>query len=626
MPNVLSTGTSALMAFQRALATVSHNVANVNTPGYSRQRVEFEARNPAFVGVGYIGSGTQVSDIRRVVDDLANARLIESGGELARLQQLSTLSSRVDVLFSDSATNLAGVWSNFFDSVSALSSNAGSSAERASVLAQATALTTRFHQLGGHLDGLEREVNDGMRSGAGEINRLTAEIARLNGQIGANGANAAPDLLDRRERLVGELVAYTGGAAVVQDGGAMNVFTAGGQALVVGTTASQVVTVADPYQPQRLQLALDSQGHRIPMDARVLGGAMGGLIEFRASVLDPSRAELGRIAAGLAHSFNEAHAAGVDLYGTPGGEFFRLPPPTVAGHAGNGGNASFAADFDDLGQLDGADVVLRFQDGAWTARHADSGAVLEMTGAGTAGDPLRINGVALTLSGTPAEGDRFLLQPTAKAATGISLAITDPSRIAAASPVGATADLGNTGTGKVAGVRITDAADPNLRTPAEIVFIDANTYAIDGGEPQSYTPGDVIAGPGWSLVLDGVPAAGDGFSIVPTAAGSSDNGNALHLAGLDDARMLNGGTVTLNGAIGGLTTAIGSTARQAEYSADAQRVIHQQAQASRDAVSGVNLDEEAANLLRLQQAYQAASQIIATADTLFQSILGAVRR
>ena len=161
---------------------------------------------------------------------------------------------------------------------------------------------------------------------------------------------------------------------------------------------------------------------------------------------------------------------------------------------------------------------------------------------------------------------------------------------------------------------------------ADIEFLDATQYTINGTGPFAYTPGQTIAYNGWSVVLDGAPAAGDTFSVGPTGANSSDNGNAKLLSNLDDARVLNGGTLTLNGAIGGLTTQVGSAARQADYSAQAQQVIHDQAQAARDAVSGVNLDEEAADLMRLQQAYQAASQIIATADTLFQSLLAATRR
>ena len=160
---------------------------------------------------------------------------------------------------------------------------------------------------------------------------------------------------------------------------------------------------------------------------------------------------------------------------------------------------------------------------------------------------------------------------------------------------------------------------------ALIEFIDAGQYTVDGTGPYPFTPGQTISANGWSVTLDGAPAAGDQFRIARTAARSGDNGNAALLANLDDARVLNGGTVSLNGALGGLTTQVGSAARQAQYSADAQQVIHDEAQAARDSIAGVNLDEEAANMLRLQQAYQAAAQVISTADTMFQSILNAVR-
>lgn len=625
MPDALSTGTSALLAFQRALSTVSHNVANIETAGYSRQRVELETQNPAYVGVGYIGGGTRVSGIHRVVDELANARLIDSGGELARLQQLSTLSNRVDKLMSDTATGVAGLWSGFFDAVSALSSNAAAPAERQNVLGQANALATRFQQLQGQFDTMSAEVDAGLAAGAQEINRLAEEIARLNGRIGS-AAGAAPDLLDRRDQLVAELVGYTGGSARQQDGGAVNVFTAGGQALVVGTQPSRLGTVPDPYRPGRVQLALESQGQSVRLDERAIGGRLGGLLEFRSQVLDPTQAELGRIAVGLASRFNAGHAAGVDQYGQPGGDFFSIPAPRVAAHAGNAGDATLGAAIGDLGALDGRDLLLQWRDGAWTAARADTGEPVPLTGSGTAGDPLRVGGVELMVSGAPAEGDRFLLQPTAQAAGGLAVAISDPARIAAAAPVRAQAALDNLGTGIAGAVGVTDASHPALRTPATIEFIDADHYTVDGEGPYPYAPGEAIEANGWSFVLDGAPAAGDRFEIRPTGAGSSDNGNAALLAGLDDARVLDGGHLSLNGAISGLTTSVGSAARHAGYAAEAQTALHAQAQSARDSVSGVNLDEEAANMLRLQQAYQAAAQIISTADTLFQTVLGAVRR
>lgn len=626
MSNLLATGSSALIAFQRALSTVGHNVANINTPGYSRQRVEFEARDATYFGYGYQGNGVQIVDVRRMADSLATSRLLDSGGELARLQQLSTLSSRLDQLFSEKATGISAPWSSFFDSVNALSSNAAGSADRESVLAQANALVTRFGQIDQHLDSLDTEVNAGLTAATGEVNRLAKEIAQLNGQIGGS-TSPSGDLLDRRDQLISELVAFTGGNAVTQDGGLVNVFSAGGQPLVVGATASTLVTVPDPYRPERLQVALETNGQRVTLDRRALGGQIGGLVEFRTTVLDPAVAELGRIATSLAQTFNEGHRAGMDQYGQMGTDFFSLPAPRISSNAGNTGTANLTTSVGSVAGLNAQNVLLRFDGAAWVATHPDTGASIPMTGTGTAADPLVVNGIEVVLaSGTPAANDRFLLQPTAGAAGNLAVAITDPGRIAAATPVKATIDLANTGSGTLSGLRVTDAANAGLLAPADIEFIDATQYTINGTGPFAYTPGQTIAYNGWSVVLDGAPAAGDTFSVGPTGANSSDNGNAKLLSNLDDARVLNGGTLTLNGAIGGLTTQVGSAARQADYSAQAQQVIHDQAQAARDAVSGVNLDEEAADLMRLQQAYQAASQIIATADTLFQSLLAATRR
>jgi len=623
--SVMSTGTSALLAFQRALATVSHNVANINTEGYSRQKVSFATQTPTLFGSQYIGNGTQITDIARVGDQLATSRLLDSTGELARLQQLSSLSDRVDTLFSDSATNIAGQWSNFFDAVTGLSSEAAGTANRQNVLDNANALVTRFKQLNGQLDSLNTEVNNGLLSTTNEANRLASEIAKLNGKIGSNAASAPPDLLDQRDQLIKELVGYTGGTAVSQDGGAINVYTAGGQAMVVGTSAATLTTVTDPYQPGKLQVAIKTQGNTVTLGSSSMGGQIGGLLEFRSSVLEPTTAELGRIATGLAVTYNQQHHAGVDLYGNLGGDFFNLPAPSVTGNSANTGTASFSASVQDLSKLDGQNLLLKFDGTNWSASRADTGANVAMTGSGTAADPFMVNGVALQLSGAAAAGDKFLLQPTATAVTGLSVAINDPSRIAAATPVSVSSDLANLGTGVASRMTVTDAGNANLLTPASISFIDANQFTIDGAGPYAYTAGQTISANGWSLTLDGAPVAGDAFTVGPTGAGSSNNGNALILSNLDDAKAFNGKTITLNGAVSGLTTAVGSSARQASLAADAQEAINTNAQDARDSISGVNLDEEAADMLRLQQAYQAASQLISTADNMFQSILSAIR-
>src|SRR5690606_17751402 len=205
-----------------------------------------------------------------------------------------------------------------------------------------------------------------------EVNRLASEISELNAKI--SGRKAAPDLLDRRDQLVGELVALTGGSAVSQDGTSVNVFTAGGQALVVGTQASRLGAVAAPYRPERTQLVLESPGQASRLDERALGGRIGGLLEFRSQVLDPAQGELGRIALALGQSFNAGHAQGMDQYGALGGAFFNVPAPVANAHAGNDGDAGPSASVADLGAMDGRNLVMQWRGGAWTAHDAATGA------------------------------------------------------------------------------------------------------------------------------------------------------------------------------------------------------------------------------------------------------------
>src|SRR5690606_27402528 len=178
----------------------------------------------------------------------------------------------------------------------------------------------------------------------------------------------------------------------------------------------------------------------------------------------------------------------------------------------------------------------------------------------------------------------------------------------------------------IARLSVVDRNDPALNTPVDIVFIDANTYTLNGGPPVAWAPGDLITANGWSLRLEPPPSAGDSFSVAPTGANSSDNANALVLAQLDDALRLNGGIGTLNETLRGMVSSIGGAARGAEFSFQGQQAIQNQLVQARESVSGVNLDEEAANLLRFQQAYQAAAQLINTADTVFQSLISAVSR
>lgn len=627
MPDILSTGSSALMAFQRVLATVSHNVANANTPGYRRQQSHLTSQPGQNYGFGFIGAGVQIRGVSRVNDNLLNMRLLESSGETGHFAELSSLASRVDGLFSDSATNIAKPLSDFLDAAQGVSSDPTSLAARQNFLGRAQTLVTRFHGLDGQLDALNHEVDQRLVSGVSEVNQFTQQIASLNEEIVRQSSSGNPpnDLMDQRDQLIQQLSTKIGVTTVAQDNGALNVFTKSGQTLVLGSHSQTMSTVSDPYQPQRRTLALSSSGGPIALPDSDIGGELGGQLAFRKEVIDPTAAQLGRLATGLTATFNAVHRKGMDLYGALGGDFFTSPTPTVYGNSANAGNANIQATVSNLGNYTGSDMVMSYDGATWTARSASTGAALPLSGSGTAIDPFIVQGMSLVVSGSASAGDSFLVRPGAEAAGQVGLAVQDPKRIAAASPLSATAALSNAGNGSIGPVTVTDASNPNLLTGVNIQFTGPNTYSINGSGSFAYTSGSPIAVNGWQVNISGAPAVGDQFAITPTGPNSSDNANAKVFADLGKQGLFDAGTTSLFQATSQLTAAVGSAASQASYAYDAQETINSQLLSQMEGYSGVNLDEEAATMLQFQQAYQAAARIISVADENFQSLLAAVR-
>lgn len=628
MSGMLGTSTSALLAFQRALATTSHNVANVNTDGYSRQRVELSNRAGAPNGAGFAGAGVQVDTVRRLTDEFLTSRLLDSGAELGRFDQLSLLASRLDATFTDPGTSLSQPWSSFFDSAQAVATDPASTSARESYLASAETLAARFRYLDRQLDALEIESNQRLEAAATEATRLAQVIGRLNADVirqrAAAGGQPPNDLLDQRDKLISDLNRLVGVTTVEQEDGALNVFTTGGQALVVGTQSLQLLAVQDPFQPQRLSIAVGTLGGSVRLPDSSLAGELRGLIDFRTQVLDPTNRQLGLLAVGVTQLANETNALGVDLYGDAGQPIFNAPQATVFNGLGNTGGANLTVQYVDLAQIASNDIELSFDGGGWSARDPLTGAVLPLSGDGSAGDPFLINGLAIEVQGGVAAGDSFLIQPSAGVAGRVQRIMDDPRRVAAASPVRSSAALSNLGDA-VPQISVLDRNDPNLGVAVDIQFLDPTSYSIDGGGAIAWAPGDPIDLNGWRLQLDGLPETGDLFSIRATLANSSDNTNARALAQLDDTQRFFGNISSLNTMLRESITAIGASARQAESSLEAQDAIQQQLVQERQSASGVNLDEEASNMLRFQQAYQAAAKMISTADTIFQSLLAAVR-
>jgi flagellar hook-associated protein 1 len=288
--------------------------------------------------------------------------------------------------------------------------------------------------------------------------------------------------------------------------------------------------------------------------------------------------------------------------------------------------STVAATRTNVGQLTTSNYQLSYTGGAWSLRNADTGAAVTMTGAGTAGSPFVAEGLSFVVSGVPTNGDRFLIQPTAAAIDGLDVLITDPSRVAAAAPIRTSVAGGNLGNGTISAGEVLTVGNAALRTTATIQFTSATTYSINGAGSFTYASGGNIDANGWRVAISGTPQTGDTFTVSDNTGGVGDNRNALALSSVLGQGLFSGGTESLNASSSRLVGRVGVQANQAQVSRDAQQIVLDDTVSANEQVTGVNLDEEAANMLRYQQAYQAAAQMIRVTQELFDSLLNATGR
>ena len=638
MAGFLNIGTSALLSLQGAITTTGQNIANVNTEGYSRQRVDFEARPPQLFGSNYIGTGVTIGNVERFYDQFLVSEVRTRTTSSSGFEVFYQLSTRLDGLLANPSVGLSSSIDNFFAALQNAANNPGSLPERQVLLGEAQALADRFHYLDSNFSSVNEEINARIESSVEEINTLARNIADVNEQVARATARAGGqppnDLLDSRDQLIERLSKIVSVTTVEQSDGALNVIIGNGQSLVVGFTATQLQTRTDPFDGTKKVVGiLGSAGGVSDLGRFLKGGELGAVLNFREQVLDPARNKLGLVATGLAATFNEQHRLGLDLGGQPGGDFFRPLEAYVATHADNTGSASVNVSISNAGDLAGDDYSLRFDAGLWSLTNLSSGVV--QAGAG----PFTVDGLTIGVGGTPANGDAFLIQPTRQGAKLFDVVLNSPEGFAAAAPLRSQSALNNTGSASLDRLVVSDASglplpgqvtltfDPDALGPGIPGF---NVTGIAGGplayDATSDANGKTFVLGGFEFNVNGNPQSGDVFTIQNNTGGNGDNRNILALTNLQTARKLIGGTASYQDTYGRLVGEIAVKTRQAESGANIERVLLDQAVSARDSVSGVNLDEEAANLIRFQQAYQAAAQIISVANELFQTLLNATRR
>ena len=641
---LLGTAASGLQVFQRAISVAGHNINNANTEGYTRQRVELGTRPPSFNGQGFIGNGVQIESIDRVFDQFAVERLRDTTSSSSQYDTLALFSARVSNLLGDSKAGLNAGLETFFNAVQEVANDPSSIPSRQLMLSEAESLVERFHSLDSQLGSLRDEINGTVGNLVNEINGLSAAIADTNRSIvdaSSQGSGQVPnDLLDKRDNLLNQLSELVSVRTIEQDDGAVNVFVGSGQALVTRFLASPLKTVSSDFDVRRAEVAIVGAGATSVITSNITGGKLGAVLDVRDQVLDPAQNALGRVATTLAVEFNQQHRLGLDLDGALGGDFFSVGAPEVAASNRNAGTGAVSATFDtaNIANLTIEDYELTYNGSTWVLSNAVDGRVVPMSGTGTAANPFLADGLSLVVSGSPSAGDRFLIKPTRAGSASTSLLIDDARQIAAAAPVRVSEATSATGLPTNSGdsafrLQGVDSSFVQLSTGVTFTY-DALTqqfnYAGDVAGSFAYNPatdsGSTFTVAGASFTVTGTPAGGDSFSFSDNADGSGDNANALLLAGLQTAHTMEGGSTSFQGAYSQLVGQLGAQTRSAQVTAEAQTALLTQAQESRDAISGVNLDEEAANLLRFQQAYQAIAQVISAAETTFQTLINALGR
>ncbi|MFN3439148.1 MAG: flagellar hook-associated protein FlgK [Acidovorax sp.] len=657
--SLLSVGARALLANQVALQTAGHNIANVNTAGYSRQTVVLQTVQGQFTGGGYIGQGVDVQTILRNQSELLTRQAATAGSvqsaDIVRAERLKQLQE----VFSGGTAGLGAAINDMMNAFSDVVSAPTDITARTVVLTRMDETAARMRSAADRLNEIQYTVTEQLQSSATAVNSLAMQMASINEQIArAKGNGQTPnDLLDQRDQVIRDINQYVQTTQIPADDGTIGLFVAGSQPLVLGTTATQLSVgdaTAFPGSGQ-LKLFFNRPGATpIELDENVLGGGtVSGLLRFNNTDLAEGRNLLGRMAMAIGMTMNDQQNLGLTLDGALGKDLFSVPT-SMPGYTNGAGVGTVA--FSNPTQFAASDYEIRFTTGTagQVVRLSDGQATAFTDAANLA--TLNIDGLTfnLTTPGTP--GERMLFKPFSTAAANMQSLVYSPRDLAAANPINAAMGTSNGGTMQLSGLKATGLPNP----PGLVLPPNANPAALPpilggiqlqftAGPPttydvldrgtappttiaaaQPYTPGAPISINGWEIKLQGSPNTGDTV-VIGNASDpqygdifTRNSGNASALMGLRDVKMFD--ESTLSDGYAGAMAQVGTRTQSSLFAAELSTTIAANLERDRTAISGVNLDEEAAKLIQYQQAYQASAKMIQIAQSIFDSLIQGIGR
>ena len=667
--NLLNIANSGIRANTDLLQTTSKNINNVNTDGYVRERTEHGTMIDNQVGKG---------NTYRLLNEFAQKQLNRDTSNKTFFDQFVSEANRVDTLFSQKANSLSTGINSLFNNVQEALNQPSSTVARSLVMTNADSLISQMDRLSGIVLDQKNVVNEQLEIFSDEANTLIQKIGSLNQQIagvnGTNNASAASGTYNERDKAIRDLSELIDIETLDGPNGEKLVFMGSGEAVVMQNGSFNLFSMRGDPDPNFKELRLDVNGGKavpLEVDASKLKGKIGGLLAFRDDILVPAQNQIGQMGLALADAFNQQNHLGMDANGKLGGDIFTIPTAKGFAYQANTGDAGVSATVEPGkgSNLPASDFIVTYtaNPNEVSIQPVDNkgeplGAATTATFVGgeinSANNPgVDLFGLQLTMAGAGNEGDKFQIKLNSEAAANITLATGRGEDLALASPIRTADDINNTGSGAISAGSVSSVTAGGFTTttpPAlangDITIVKAagtNDYLISDGNganvPITIAPpgknvlaglGAPYDGYGFDFDIEGSPATGDSFTLEFNKGGFDDNRNGLKLAELQNGDLVRQNVVsssdadnhkTFNQAYAGLVTDIGVVTGQAKTNGAAFDALAQQSEAWYESLSGVNLDEEAANLLRFQQSYAASAQVLSAARSIFDTLLSATR-
>ncbi len=524
--NIFAASLSGLNAAMYELNTTQHNIANANTPGYTRQQVVLGTPDAQATGSGFVGQGVNVVTVKRLYDQFLTTQVLQQQNQSSYLNTYLASMTQVDNLVSNTTSGVPNAMQSVFDAVNGLANTPTSVPARQTVLSSAQAVVDSFQSVSQGLTTMSSALNGQISNSVQQINTYSAQIAKLNAGIttamAVNNGQPPNDLLDQRDQLINKLNQQVGVTTQQQPDGSVNVFVGSGQALVVGNQAMSLQVVQNPNDPSSLNVAYLNNGKTIPIQQSSLqGGSLGSYLAFREQNLQPAQNALGLVALGFASNINRQNQLGLDMNGKPGAALMSIASPLVSAGPANTGTASVTASIVNVSAMTASDYQLKYDGTNYTLTRLSDNTVTPL---GTT-VPLSqvVDGVTVTASSGMAAGDSFLIRPTANAAGSISVTTTDPAKVAAALPFNGVASLNaKNGTMTAPLGTLSNSTVDNLGSSAS-----TDTFTVDGktlftNTLPANTAGNLITPAQLDAAWPAFQAANPGYTLTGTfAAGTA---------------------------------------------------------------------------------------------------------